>query len=200
MSKIKLCGMWQDEDIETVNELLPDYTGFVFWEKSRRYVSEERAKKLKGALDERVLAAGVFLDADIHTVEKIANAGIVDVIQLHGHEDEGYIKKLREYTDKPIIKAFVIKDKSILDEVMGSSADYVLIDSGAGSGKTFDWALLEDIKRPYFLAGGLSSDNVAYAIEKLEPFAVDVSSGLETDGKKDPMKMKRFVEEVRNVR
>ncbi len=200
MSKIKLCGMWRDEDIETVNELLPDYTGFVFWEKSRRYVSEERAKTLKGALDKRVLAAGVFLDEEMHRVEKIANDGIIDIIQLHGHEDEGYIKRLRECTDKPIIKAFVIKDKSILDEVMDSSADYVLIDSGAGSGKTFDWELLEDIKRPYFLAGGLSAENVSYAIEKLDPFAVDVSSGLETDGKKDPMKMKRFVEEVRNVR
>ncbi len=201
MTKIKLCGMWRNEDIEAVNEILPDYTGFVFWEKSHRYVTKERANELKDMLDERILATGVFLDADISTVADIAEAGIIDVIQLHGHEDEEYIKELRKHTDIPIIRAFSIKGKSdpesILREAQNCPADYIMIDSGAGSGETFDWGILKDVDRPFFLAGGLSEDNVAEAIVALHPFAVDVSSGLETDKLKDPEKMKGFADAVR---
>ncbi len=201
MTKIKLCGMWRNEDIAAVNEILPEYTGFVFWEKSHRYVTKERAKELKEMLDERILATGVFLDADISTVSDIAKAGVIDVIQLHGHEDDEYIKDLRNHTDKPIIKAFSIKGKSdpesILKEAQDSPADYIMIDSGAGSGETFDWGILKDVDRPYFLAGGLSADNVVEAIGALHPFAVDVSSGLETDRVKDPEKMNGFAAAVR---
>ncbi len=201
MTKIKLCGMWRPEDIEAVNMVLPEYTGFVFWEKSRRYVTKEVARELKDKLDKRVSAVGVFLDAEIKDIVELAEAGTIDMIQLHGHEDESYIKALRDYTDKPVIKAFVIKEKSLaqktLSEAVMSSAEHILIDSGAGSGETCDWSLLKDIKRPYFLAGGLDLSNISEAIEALDPFAVDVSSGIETDKKKDADKMRKFVDAVR---
>ena len=125
------------------------------------------------------------------------NLGIVDVVQLHGSEDEEYIKKLRVITDKPIIKAFVINTAEDVKRAEQSTADYILLDGGKGSGKVFDWSLLKEIKRPYFLAGGLNTENAAQAVASLKPFAVDVSTGIETDGFKDAEKMTAFVAAVR---
>ena len=199
MTKIKLCGMMDPRDIEVINTLSADYAGFVFWEKSRRFVSDEKAASLKEKLSKDIKAVGVFLDDDIDHIKSLSDEGIIDVIQLHGHEDEGYISKLKSCTDMPIIKAFLVKDESVLETIEASGADMVLLDSGTGSGKSFDWSILNKIKRDYFLAGGLDTKNVAEAVERLRPYAVDVSSGIETDGVKDPQKMRRFVEEVRHV-
>ena len=198
MTKIKLCGMSRREDIEAVNELLPEYMGFVFWDKSKRYVTDDVARKLKQMLDKRVLAVGVFLDDDIKHIKKLCEDDVIDIIQLHGHEDEGYIKRLREVTKEPIIQAFLIREKGDIKLAQAAASDYVLLDSGAGSGEVLDWSMLNVFHREYFLAGGLNVKNVASAIEKLHPFAVDVSSGIETDGLKDVRKMKEFVEAVRN--
>ncbi len=199
MTKIKLCGLMEKRDIKTVNELLPDYIGFVFWEKSRRYISPDKAHELKSILDPRIKAAGVFLDAKIEEIEDIALKKTIDVIQLHGHENREYIEALKSRVALPIIQAFVLGDDpaETLRLAEKSNADYILLDSGTGSGETFDWGLLRDVKRPYFLAGGLDQNNVSGAVEALHPFAVDVSSGIETDGKKDPDKMKAFVKAVR---
>ncbi len=197
MTKIKLCGLSRIQDIETANALKPDYIGFVFAEKSKRRVSHLQAAELKSKLNSDIKSVGVFLDDDLDMVASMMNLGIVDVVQLHGSEDEEYLKKLRKITDKPIIKAFVIRSIDDVKRAEQSSADYVLLDGGKGEGRAFDWSLLKEIKRPYFLAGGLNPENVAEAVKNLQPYAVDVSTGVETDGVKDIEKMTAFVAEVR---
>ena len=193
MTKIKLCGLSREDDIDAANELMPEYIGFVFWNKSRRYVSPERAKILRKILAPEIFAVGVFVDEKPEIIKAITDADIIDVIQLHGQEDNEYISSLRKLTSKPIIKAF--KSERIND-AQDSKADYVMLDSGMGTGKSFDWSMIS-ITRPYFLAGGLAPENVRNAINTLKPFAVDVSSGIETNGVKDKVKMKAFVDAVR---
>ena len=201
-TKIKLCGLSRIEDIEVANTLKPDYIGFVFWEKSKRNVFPETARELKIALLPGIKAVGVFVDEAPEKVAGLLDEGIIDVAQLHGHEDEEYMARLRALAPgKEIIKAFVIRSPEDLKAAEKSTADYLLLDSGTGTGKAFDHELLKsaDIKKPWFLAGGMNPENVGEAIDLLNPFGVDVSSGIETDGKKDPDKMKRFVEEVRKT-
>lgn len=197
MTKIKLCGLSRIEDIQTANKLKPDYVGFVFAERSKRRVSPLKATELKSKLDPEVKAVGVFLDDNLDLVAAMLNLGIVDLVQLHGSEDEAYIEKVRSITNKPIIKAFIINSIDDVKAAESSTADYILLDGGKGSGKAFNWTLLKDIKRPYFLAGGLNPDNAADAVKKLKPYSVDVSTGIETDGLKDAEKMAAFVSAVR---
>lgn len=199
MTKIKLCGLSRLEDIEVANSLKPEYIGFVFWDKSKRNVSYEKAKELRSALDSSIKSVGVFVKADIDFVCRLLTDGIIDIAQLHGGEDEEYIALLRSKTDKPIIQAFRIEKESDIDMVNASSADYVLLDSGKGTGIVFNWELIKNVNRPFFLAGGLSCDNIEDAVKNVRPFAVDVSSGIETDGLKDKAKMERFVSMVRNI-
>lgn len=120
------------------------------------------------------------------------NQNIIDFAQLHGEESESYIHTLRKLTDKPILKAFSIKSEKEVTAAEESSADLILLDSGAGTGTVFDWSLVKRIARPYFLAGGLDVQNVADAIQLLAPYAVDVSSGIETNGRKEKKKMLEF--------
>ena len=197
MTKIKLCGLSRIEDIEVANTLKPDFIGFVFASKSKRRVSHLKAAELKSKLNPETKAVGVFLDDDLDTVGALMNLGIVDMVQLHGSEDEEYIAKLRAITDKPIIKAFIINNENDVRLAEESSADYILLDGGKGEGRAFNWKLLEEIKRPFFLAGGLNADNAEAAVAHLHPFAVDVSTGIETDGVKDKEKMAAFVAAVR---
>ena len=197
MTKIKLCGLSRIEDIEAANNLKPDFIGFVFAAKSKRRVSHLKAAELKSKLNPETKAVGVFLDDDLDTVGALMNLGIVDLVQLHGSEDEEYISKLRAITDKPIIKAFIINNEDDVKRAEASSADYILLDGGKGEGRAFNWKLLESIKRPYFLAGGLNADNAEAAVADLHPFAVDVSTGIESGGVKDKEKMAAFVTAVR---
>ncbi|MCR5517605.1 MAG: phosphoribosylanthranilate isomerase [Lachnospiraceae bacterium] len=199
MTKIKLCGLRRSEDILVANELKPDYIGFVFAKKSRRYVSPSEAYRLKSMLAPGIEAVGVFVDESVDTVYEYLSRGIIDIAQLHGHEDDDYIRKLKALTDKPVIKALKVESKEDIEVANQSVADMVLLDGGAGDGKTWEWSLIKCIKRPYFLAGGLDESNIEEAVNVLKPYAVDVSSGIETDGVKDPDKMKRFVEKVRKV-
>ena len=196
-TRIKLCGLMRPEDIIAVNKLSPDYIGFVFASFSKRYITHDMAKEFKTTLDSSIKAVGVFVDEKPETAAYLANSGIIDMIQLHGKEDETYIKTLRALADKPIIKAFRIGSDEDVREAERSSADYILLDSGTGTGNKFDWGLLKNVKRSYFLAGGLNPDNVAEAVETLHPFAVDVSSGIERDGVKDGQRMTDFVNKVR---
>lgn len=197
MTKIKLCGLTRLCDIEAANELKPEYIGFVFAPNSRRYVTPERAAELKKQLDSDISAVGVFVNESIDNIVYLLNNGIIDIAQLHGNENENYINQLRKMTDKPIIKAFRIDTEQDVINAEKCSADYILPDSGAGTGTTFDWELIKSIKRPYFLAGGLGIDNVRDAVKELKPYAADVSSGIETDGVKDRIKMAAFVAAVR---
>ena len=200
MTRIKLCGLTRPCDIEWVNALTPDYIGFVFARRSRRFVSSERAKALRDGLDSGISAVGVFVNEAPEVVSALLNDGVVDIAQLHGGEDEDYIQALRALTDRPLIQAFRIDGVHDLKRARASSADHILLDHGAGgTGSAFDWTILKGFDRPCFLAGGLGPDNVAQAVKALRPFAVDVSSGIETDGVKDVMKMTAFVNAVRNA-
>ena len=197
MTNIKLCGLSRPCDIEAANELKPDYIGFVFASKSKRYVTYEKAAELKSRLSPEIRAVGVFVNEYPQNVAKLLKSGIIDMAQLHGDEDEAYITQLRLLTDKPIIQAFRIKTAEDIKNAEQSTAEYILLDSGAGTGRVFDWELVKSIRRPYFLAGGLDVGNAADAVKVLHPFAVDVSSGIETAGVKDKTKMAAFVAAVR---
>ncbi len=197
MTKIKLCGLSRPRDIEAANTLKPEYIGFVFAPNSKRCVLPDKAAELRQRLSTDIHAVGVFVNEAVETVAGLLDKNIIDIAQLHGDEDENYIKHLRTLTDKPLIKAFRIKDVQDILAAQNSTSDYILLDSGAGTGAVFDWTLLQNIKRAYFLAGGLGLNNIREAINELHPFAVDVSSGIETDGIKDEKKMAAFVAAVR---
>ena len=198
-TKVKFCGLKRIEDIEAANALKPDFAGFVFWEKSSRNVSALDAGALGKALLPEIKKVGVFVDEAPEKVAALLTDGVIDIAQLHGHEDESYIGRLRALSGgQPIIKAFVIRSKEDLEMAKESSADYLLLDSGKGTGQTFNWELIKEagFDRPYFLAGGLGVENVAEAVKELNPYAVDVSSGIETEGIKDPDKMCKFIGEL----
>ena len=197
MTKIKLCGLTRLEDIQAANRLRPDYVGFVFAPKSRRYVTTTQAKALKEVLDEGIQAVGVFVDAPMDQVARLLHEGVIDVAQLHGHEEDGYIQMLRRQTERPIWQAFQVRCVGDLVPAQTSAADCILLDSGTGTGQVFDWNLLRYVDRPYFLAGGLDAQNVSCAVRQSHPYGVDVSSGIETDGRKDQEKMAQFVAAVR---
>lgn len=291
MTKIKLCGMTRTQDIEAANALRPEYIGFVFAQKSKRYVTPEKARELRALLAHGIQAVGVFVDAEPEQVAGLLNEGTIDIAQLHGAEDEAYIARLRKLTNRPIIQVFRLASASsenvgqsrakaaavsqgavgssgtesngtvagvktafadpsfadvlraaqslaanagnpanagnsaaqalakavadamaaqeralaqleiarVLAAAAASTADYLLFDSGAGTGELLARESLHGFRRPYFLAGGLAPENVAEAISDLHPFAVDVSSGIETDGGKDAGKMRRFCENVRSA-
>lgn len=198
MTKIKLCGLSRPCDIDVANELRPDFIGFVFAKKSRRYVSPDVARELLRKLIPGILAVGVFVREAPENVAALLNGGVIDLAQLHGGEDAEYIQRLKALTDKPLIQAFRVDGPADLDKARASAADHILLDNGAGgTGAVFDWSVLTGFERPYFLAGGLGPENVAEAVRALNPYAVDVSSGIETDGVKDAGKMRKFVAAVR---
>jgi len=198
MVRIKICGISHPCDIETVNAAKPDYIGFVF-AKSRRKVAFAQAASLKKLLSPDITPVGVFVDEAIQNILSLVCEGTIDVIQLHGSEDEDYIQKIKLLTGKPVIKAIGVQSKGDIQKWSVTAADYLLLDhNGGGTGKTFDWDLIGKTSNPYFLAGGLRPENIAQAIQKTAAYAVDVSSGVETEGKKDPLKISDFIRRVRN--
>lgn len=198
MTKIKMCGLRRTEDIEYANLIKPDYIGYVFAEKSRRYVTPEKAAELTGLLRKDIIPVGVFVDEPIENVIAIVESGAIRMVQLHGNESEGYAEELRR-RGITVIRAFRVSAEADIAATRSSCADFVLLDSGGGSGETFDWSLIKAVGRDYFLAGGLNADNVAEAVKKLRPYAVDASSCLETEGFKDYEKMRAFAEAVRSA-
>lgn len=248
MTKIKFCGMMCEADIKAANEIKPDFVGFVFAPKSKRCVSRSSAEKLKSMLDPSIKAVGVFVDAPVADVAQLVRDNVIDVIQLHGSENECFVEELKNELNGlssgsllnqsrnnhlgqvPIIKACRANSAQDIKETIEFPCDYLLFDNGpGGTGKNFDWAPLKETMRPsnfedpleskasrcklqklanngcdfgnpfrpYFLAGGLDAQNVAKAISELHPYAVDVSSGIETEGTKDIQKMKAFAAAVR---
>lgn len=197
MTKIKICGLQSEDDISYVNELMPDYIGFVFLQGRRRYISPEDAAHLKSLLNPAIQSVGVFVNESVESVASLLQSGTIQMAQLHGREDENYAKKLKSLCDRPIIKAFIIKSQDDIKKALAYPSDYLLLDNGLGTGETFDWSLIRNIDRPFFLAGGLNSENVREAISLTGPYAVDTSSGVETDHRKDYDKIKAFIDAVR---
>ena len=204
--RIKVCGLRTREDAEAVNAVLPEYTGFIFDPSRRRYIPPEWAEELRRSLDSRIRPVGVFVDAGVQEIMNVLQACRLDAVQLHGRESNEDIAELRRQAKAAfperellIIKAFRVDSKEDVHAAEASAADLILLDHGpGGTGETFDWTLLTDCTRPFILAGGLAPDNVQDAIEKCRPWGVDASSSLETDGRKDPEKIRCFAEKVRN--
>ena len=203
MAKIKICGLMREQDIDAVNTALPDYIGFVF-ARSKRQIDEKKAKALKACLNPFIKAVGVFVNEEIKNVIKLCNSHVIDMIQLHGDENEDYIKRLKNCVSNKIIKAIRVKDLEDIKKAMEFSCDYLLFDAYhegkyGGTGKTFDWSMIPDINKPYFLAGGINSDNIVQAIEQHSPYCIDVSSGVETNGYKDPEKIMDIVARAKQI-
>ena len=206
--KVKICGLRREEDICCVNAYLPDYIGFVFYPESKRYVTGEQAQKLKEKLDPRIRAVGVFVNADPDEVIALLQKSIIDIAQLHGQESEEQLRKIREQTGKPVIRAVKVTEETDLQKAYQTDADYILLDNGMGSGKPFPWDVIlkqlaqeelqEKISRkPFFLVGGISPENMERAAEAFRPYALDLSSSVETDGVKDPEKIRKLMETIR---
>lgn len=208
MKKIKICGLFRDCDVDYVNEALPDFIGFVF-AKSRRQVSSDWAKVHRPRLRSEITPVGIFVNESLANVANLLNNGTIEMAQLHGAETEDYIQALKSLTHKPIIKAVRVLSQEDIEVAQHTLADFLLLDNGAGgTGESFDWSLISQVKtqkqienqnqKPFFLAGGLKAGNIDQAIAATNPYAVDLSSGVETDGRKDREKILEIVRRMKN--
>jgi len=199
MTKIKICGLMRPCDIEYVNKAKPDFCGFIIGvPKSRRNVSPEMVRRLRASLDPAILPVGVFVNAPAEQIAALVRDGTLSMVQLHGQEDAHYIAALRRMISVPIVQAFSVQTEADVAAAERSPADHILLDHGSGgTGAAFDWSLLQSVSRPYMLAGGLNPENLPGAIRRLRPWAVDLSSGVETDGRKDQGKILAAVQAVR---
>ncbi|MFW5445530.1 phosphoribosylanthranilate isomerase [Aerococcus urinaeequi] len=201
MVKVKICGLRRPEDIEAANAAKPDYVGFIFVPETKRYVKPDLAASFRRDLAADIQTVGVFVNAPIEEIVAICQAGTIDLVQLHGEEDQAYIEHLKGQVNQDIIKSVAVGDELV---VVPNQADYLLFDSlspsRGGSGKIFDWKMVSAYQeKPFFLAGGLGVENIEEALKVVRPYAVDASSSLETDGVKDPVKMQEFVAKIREV-
>lgn len=196
--KIKICGLFRDCDIRYVNETKPDYAGFVFYPPSHRYVDKTQIRHFRILLDESIQPVGVFVNVPVEETATYLNEGLVRIAQLHGQEDEGYIHRLRKLAPGcEIWKAFKVRRPEDLQQAGLSSADQILLDNGYGTGNCFDWGLIENIQRPFLLAGGLNAGNVREAVDRFHPYGLDISSGVETEKQKDLQKIREITEIIR---
>lgn len=198
-TKIKICGLRRPEDILFVNEARPDFAGFIIdVPKSRRNVPREKVRELTALLSPEILPVGVFVNAPMETILSLVTDGTLKAVQLHGQESQSYLEELKKQVAVPLIRAFSIRSPEDLTEAEKSPADFILLDNGAGgTGETFDWSLLSSFDRPFFLAGGLRLENITEAVSRFHPYALDLSSGVETDGYKDKEKIIAAVAAVR---
>ncbi|MCM1053933.1 MAG: phosphoribosylanthranilate isomerase [Bacteroides sp.] len=203
--KIKLCGIRREEDARYLNEFPPDYAGFVFAESKRR-VTLEQAERLSSLLLPSISRVGVFVNHPLEEMKSFAE--IIDVYQLHGSEDEGYISRLRKMIPHSceIWKAVRIRNLSDVTEANGSSADRLLLDAFSanaygGTGKVFDWDMISGTKisKPFFAAGGINADNLKKAVSSLKPYGIDLSGGIETDGCKDREKIRQIMTLMKRI-
>ena len=199
-TKIKFCGLRREEDVKLAASLDADFMGFILTDRFKRFIAPEEVARLKEFVPSKTKTVGVFVDEPIDYIISTAKTAKLDMIQLHGSEDNAYIVEIKEKTGLPVIKMIKPLSEDDIITARECKADLILLDSGAGgTGKVFDWSLAERLGRDYILAGGLTPDNAAEAVERLKPFAVDVSSGVETEGIKDFSKMKAFAAEVRKI-
>ena len=210
--KVKMCGISNVETIPAIVDAKPDYMGLVF-APSKRQVTVEQAKTLVEELhkqyavrynSETIKTVGVFVNETIENLLKIAEEVKLDVIQLHGDEDESFIQILKEQSNVEVWKAVQVRSAADAEKWIDSSADMLLFDAyhkdeRGGTGEVFDWSSLDEFERPFMLAGGIDSTNVARAIRTVRPYGIDISSGIETEGVKDDEKMKAFTNSVRTI-
>ena len=226
--KVKMCGISKVETIPAIVDAKPDYMGLVF-APSKRQVTVEQAKtlveelykqnvvgnnseaeqtepvtSLDTASSETIKTVGVFVNETIENLLKIAEEVKLDVIQLHGDEDESFIQILKEQSNVEVWKAVQVRSAADAEKWIDSSADMLLFDAyhkdeRGGTGEVFDWSSLDEFERPFMLAGGIDSTNVAHAIRTVRPYGIDISSGIETEGVKDNEKMKAFTNIVRTI-
>lgn len=211
MTKVKICGLKTLADVEIVNQYLPEYVGFVF-AKTKRFVTDKQASIMRNALDKRIQAVGVFVNEPIEHVIQLCDTGIINVVQLHGEETDTYIQMLKQKTDTNVIKAVRVQSAEQVVENISAAADFMLFDTykngvPGGTGECFSLKILQEsfaklrernqTIKPYFLAGGLHCDNVVDVIRQMDCYAVDVSTGVETNGIKDAIKIKQFIDCVK---
>lgn len=197
--RIKICGLRRPQDIRAVNEYEPDYVGFVInYSRSHRNVSPERVYELTEQLLPSISVVGVTVNQPLEFNIGLLEDGIVDIVQLHGDESEDYIRALQKETEKPVWKAFRIRTQADLECAKQSPADLIVLDNGMGTGEAFDWTLIRDIGRPFILAGGLTIQNLKDTAA-MQPYAVDISSGAETNKQKDPGKIRTLIEIARRL-
>ncbi len=202
--QIKICGIRRKQDVEYVNDFQPDYMGFIFAGQSRRYVNAFEAEQLTRSASSYIKKVGVFVDEKPAVIANLVRNVPLDVVQLHGNEDEAMIKEIKELTGVPVWKAVRVRTKEDVNKFIDSSADMLLFDAyseniAGGTGKTFNWDLLKDVKRKFILAGGLNIKNIARAIRTCKPYGVDISSGVETDFVKDKEKIRQIMRIIRKV-
>ena len=199
MTRIKICGLTRPEDVRYVNTAKPDWCGFILnFPSSRRNVTPEQARALRAGLDPDIRPVGVFVDRPAEEVAALLNSGVISVAQLHGREDDAYISVLRTLAPGCVVwRAFQLRSQADLAAADASGADLVLLDNGRGTGQTFDWSLAGSVHRPFLLAGGLTPESIPRAVAALRPYGLDLSSGVETDGVKDPAKIPAAVTAAR---
>lgn len=196
MTKIKLCGLTRAIDAEFANEAKPDWIGLVF-DPGRHFVSDDTAREIRNRLSPSIPAVGVFVRDDPAHIISLVEEGILQYVQFHGGEDEAYIKELRKYISCPFIRVVSVKSREDVLRAAETISEYLLLDHGkGGTGKSFDWSMIPRLNKPWFMAGGIGLSNLSSALS-YRPYAVDISSGAETDGKKDREKMIRLVKSVR---
>ena len=199
--RLKICGIKRREDVGFLNEFQPDFAGFVF-AGAKRKIDFDTAKSLREILNPEIRTVGVFVNEDVDFIRRLANEQLISFVQLHGDEDNDYIGRLRRVCDLPIIKAQRIASR---EDVRKYDSDYYLFDTKrtgeyGGTGESFDWNVLEGIEKPFFLAGGINLGNLDEALKvayEKDAFALDISSGVETDGIKDKNKIQETVRRVR---
>ncbi len=202
MVKVKICGICHEAEIGIMNELVPDYVGFVFVKKSRHFIAPEHAGYLRSKLRDGIKSVGVFANESLKSVALCVETAGLNMVQLHGDETGEYVAALREYIRCPIMKVYKISKPIDAEKAMYSTADYVMLDGGnSGDGKTFDWSLLGRARRKFFLSGGLNPENMQKALElEPQPYALNASSGLEANRMKDFRKVMKFILGVKSFK
>ena len=202
MTKVKICGICHDSEIGIMNELVPDFVGFVFVNKSRHFIAPEYAGLLRSKLRPGIKSVGVFANHSLKSVAMCVEVAGLEMVQLHGDETGEYIAALREYIKCPIMKVYKVKKPMDAEKALYSTADYVMLDGGnAGDGTTFDWSLLGAVRRKYFLSGGLTPENMNKALGLTpQPYALNVSSGVEANRMKDYRKVMKFILGVKSYK
>lgn len=195
MTKIKICGLYRAIDIVYANLAMPDFIGFIIdYPKSHRSITKEQALDFKKMLNPKIKVVGVFVDEKVEVIQEICEEKIIDIVQLHGNENEEYIEKLRMCIPNiEIWKAFQVHSLEDVVHAEKSSANRVLFDSGYGTGELFDWSIISSFTKPIILAGGLTPALIPKAVSLLHPWAVDISSGVESEGRKDKEKISAAV-------